>query len=107
MAESPYHNLFAAGWSDVRREFDMTDAEPEQVIYASYEYENYSGYADVLYRNGESYFYASGSHCSCYGLEGQWEPEEVSREALLGQVDRANYGFFKDKADLIRAAVAA
>lgn len=22
------------------------------------------------------------SHCSCYGFEGQWEPEEVTKEAL-------------------------
>lgn len=29
----------------------------------------------VLYEN-------HGSHCSCYGFEGQWEPEEVEIEAL-------------------------
>lgn len=29
----------------------------------------------VLYEN-------HGGHCSCYGFEGQWEPEEVTVEAL-------------------------
>jgi hypothetical protein len=24
----------------------------------------------------------NGSHCSCHGLEGQWEPEETSMKAL-------------------------
>ena len=24
----------------------------------------------------------NGSHCSCYGLEGQWEPEETDLEAI-------------------------
>lgn len=28
-----------------------------------------------------------GSHCSCYGFEGQWEPEEVFPEYLVKQVN--------------------
>lgn len=104
---SPYRNLFADGWAAVQKEFDTTAPEPAQVIFADYEYENYSGSADVLFRDGDNFVYASGSHCSCYGLEGQWEPETYAPDELLGQVERAKYGFFKDHADLIRAAVAA
>lgn len=32
-------------------------------------------------RNGKLYE-VNGSHCSCYGFEGQWEPEETTLEAL-------------------------
>lgn len=47
------------------------------ILYADYEYENYSGDAYVLGFDKEkgTWFEVHGSHCSCYGLEGQWEPE--------------------------------
>lgn len=50
--------------------------EPEEVLWADYEAEGYEGSALVIYRQGNKVFEVSGSHCSCYGLEGQWEPEE-------------------------------
>jgi len=28
------------------------------------------------------WYEVDGSHCSCYGLEGQWEPQETNVEAL-------------------------
>jgi hypothetical protein len=96
-----------AGWAAVQSEFQMDEPEPDEVYFALYDLSQaYEGSADVFYRRGERFFYATGGHCSCYGLEGQWEPEEYTREQLLGQVERANWGFFKDKADLIRQAVA-
>jgi len=114
---SVYHNEFATDgygnedkastWARVQSEFAMTDPEPAQVIFADYEYENYEGSADVFWRNADGTFgYQSGGHCSCYGLEGQWDPETFTAEQLAGQVERANYGFFKEHADVVRAALA-
>lgn len=53
-----------------------------RIIYASYECPPYEGYATVLFiENGELYE-VHGSHCSCYGLENQWEPEKVTLKEL-------------------------
>lgn len=95
-----------SGWALVQSEFKMEEPEPEEVIIADYRPGDYCGDADVLYRNGDTYYYATGGHCSCYGLEGQWAPEPYTKETLLGQVERANYGFFKDEAETIRKALA-
>jgi hypothetical protein len=81
------------------------------VIFAGYSYECYSGDALVIYRNGENYYYVSGGHCSCYGLEGQWEPEEYDRETFLKVLGRkieggGGYGWeTKDRLIAIRKLV--
>jgi hypothetical protein len=63
-------------WADVQRSFEMQDPEPDEVFYADYDQPPYEGYAFVAFRRGDKYFTAHGSHCSCYGLEGQWAPEQ-------------------------------
>ena len=47
------------------------------LLYADYTYENYSGDAYVLGYNEKNnqFFEVHGSHCSCYGLEDQWDEE--------------------------------
>lgn len=80
--ESPYYDIFE-NWNDVQSNFQMKEDEPDEVFVAGYSYEDYSGYSEVVYRRGTDYFIASGSHCSCYGLEGQWEPERYDKETLL------------------------
>lgn len=117
----PYRNDFAEkgwqddsvpGWKRVQEEFEIDIPEPEEVIIADYDIDGYEGSANILYREGDKFFYVQGGHCSCYGLEGQWEPEEYSRDTLLGQITRAEgepkyyqYGFFRQNADLIRKAL--
>lgn len=49
---------------------------------AWYGYGDYSGSSLVVYEKDGKLFEVNGSHCSCYGLGGQWEPEETSWEAL-------------------------
>jgi len=48
-----------------------------KIIYADYTFEDYSGDAYVLGydKQKKQFFEVHGGHCSCYGLEGQWEPE--------------------------------
>ena len=53
------------------------------ILLATYTYEDYSGDAFVLFEKDGKLFEVNGGHCSCYGLEGQWEPEETTSEALL------------------------
>lgn len=87
---SNYDNYFS-NWADVQERFEMNEPEPEEVLYASYEQEYYEGWADVIYRNGDKFYWVRGSHCSCFGLEGQWDPEEYSAELFVGAWERANY----------------
>lgn len=45
--------------------------------------------AFYLARRGNDVFEVHGSHCSCYGFEGQWDEEEIpSAEALLARAER-------------------
>ena len=67
-----------------------TDGE---VVFAVYSAEGYEGWALVVYRRGGQLYEVYGSHCSCYGLEGQWEPEATTVEAL-GMRAAAWYGSY-------------
>ncbi len=82
----PYEGNFAE-WKDVVREFSIRDPneqkEPDEVYYACYETPSYEGYAHVFFRRGRTYFWASGSHCSCHGLEDQWEPVSYEDKQLF------------------------
>jgi hypothetical protein len=63
------------------------DLQGVEILFAGYEYENYSGSAFVLFARGEKLWEVNGSHCSCMGLENQWEPEETLADAI-----RMRYG---------------
>lgn len=64
------------------------------ILFASYTYENYSGTAFVLFEKGGKLYEVNGGHCSCYGLEGQWEPEETSWESIkIREFDSLYDGF--------------
>lgn len=75
-------------WSDVCHHFQENIELPDEVLLASYDCPYWEGYAEVVYRKGDRYYWASGSHCSCYGLEDQWDPEEYSREELVKALSR-------------------
>jgi hypothetical protein len=51
-------------------------------VFASYGGGSYEGDAFVLYQRDGKLYEVSGSHCSCYGLESQWSPEETTWAAL-------------------------
>jgi len=58
------------------------------ILFADYTHEDYSGDAYVLGFDKEEgkWFEVHGGHCSCYGLEGQWEPEYYEKLADLKAV---------------------
>lgn len=79
--------VYRGDWNskeDLLSDFRIHASELEgcTVLYAWYEYADYSGSAFVLYKKGDKLFEVNGGHCSCYGLEGQWEPEETFVDAI-------------------------
>jgi hypothetical protein len=80
-------NVYLDGFTnneDIISEFDAPkDAlDGAEVLFAEYTYADYEGNAFVLYRKDGTLYEVSGGHCSCYGLEGQWDPEQTTPEAL-------------------------
>lgn len=67
---------------DVEEQFDIKLADDIEILLAWYDTGNYEGQAFVLFRLDGKLFEVNGSHCSCDGLEGQWEPEETNYKAL-------------------------
>jgi len=53
-----------------------------QILFASYGGRSYEGDAWVIFTKDRKLYEVNGSHCSCFGLEGQWKPEETSWEAI-------------------------
>ena len=54
------------------------------VIHAAiYRYEAYDGSAYVLFEKEDKLYSVTACHCSCYGLEEQWKPEEETWENIL------------------------
>lgn len=69
---------------DVLKEFDApaTALDGAELLLAWYGTGSYDGNAFVLYKKDGKLFEVNGGHCSCHGLEEQWEPEETTWEAL-------------------------
>lgn len=81
--------IYLNDWRDcssevVFNDFDtaLSDREGVDIVFATYTYEDYTGDAFVLFVKEGVLYEVNGGHCSCYGLEGQWEPEETTLEAL-------------------------
>lgn len=71
--------------SDVYGNFCVSEEESKgvEILYATYDCGGYEGDAHVIFRKDDKLYEVNGSHCSCYGLEGQWKPEETTVAALL------------------------
>lgn len=52
------------------------------ILYAKYGGGSYEGAAFVLYSVDGKLYEVNGSHCSCHGLENQWDPEETTLKDL-------------------------
>ncbi len=62
------------------------------ILFASYGCECYEGDAFVLFEEGNQLYEVNGSHCSCFGLEGQWEPELTDLKALAHRLTEGTMG---------------
>lgn len=93
---------------------DRTALANAEVIVASYTYEDYEGYAYVLFRRNGKLYEVHGGHCSCYGLSEcdylgssttQWQPEEADKAAILHRIEKGTWGADGGVADIVRAAL--
>jgi len=74
---------------DVFSNFTVSDDDRKDVkiLWASYENENYEGSAGVVFLKEGKIFSVYGGHCSCHGLEGQWEPQEITLAEMRHYLD--------------------
>ena len=89
---SKYFGEYFGSREDVRLQFsaeNIADFPTEdEILFAAYDTPPYEGYALVVYARDGVLYEVNGSHCSCNGLEGQWEPEATPRAALaMRQLD--------------------
>jgi len=81
---------------DIAKEFSIGVKELDgcDILLAYYSYEDYSGEAFVLFEKDGIMYEVNGSHCSCYGLETQWKPEETCHEALMFRMEKGELGVY-------------
>lgn len=101
--------VFLNGWSDsdgVFRDFNEQAYDYDKhkyatknpideninILFASYGCANYSGDAWVLFEKDGQLYEVNGSHCSCYGLEGQWDEDDVLLEELENRLLNGTFG---------------
>lgn len=87
--------VFLNDWSDqesVFKDFEIEVLENVKILFASYSYEIYEGSAWVLFEQDGNLYEVNGGHCSCYGLEEQWEPEEVLLKELENRLLNGTFG---------------
>jgi len=89
---SPYPNTEL--WLDKKLKMAEAIVKYEQynILFASYGSDNYSGDAFVLLSIGDKLYEVNGSHCSCFGLEGQFEPEETTLKSIEMRLIKGNLG---------------
>lgn len=81
-----YHEDFQCK-EDIESQFDVSLPENCEILYASYEIDGCDGTATVIGRMDGELFEVHGCHCSCCGLEEQWDPEETSVAYFLQQAE--------------------
>ena len=88
------HDWAKDGISQMLSDFEITaqDLSGAEIILASYSRDNYEGAAFVLFSRDGKLYEVNATHCSCYGLEGKWESEGTTVEALRHRLDRGSLG---------------
>ena len=82
---------FSNSWdeldSDMKKEMENCN-----ILFAWYGNGSYDGTAFVLFERDGDLYEVNGSHCSCYGLEDQWDPEMTSVEELEHRIREGGLG---------------
>lgn len=76
----------------VAREFNEELADNVNILFAWYDHYGYEGYAEVIFEQDGVLYEVSGSHCSCFGLEGQWEPQTLELKEIQHRVTNGTFG---------------
>ena len=95
-------DLFADGKSVIADEFHISleQLENKHFVYSYYSYESYSGDAYLLFIENDKLYEVDAGHCSCYGLEGQFNPEEVVIEVLYDRLENKKWNWYHLQAAL-------
>lgn len=75
-----------------KMEQSLKNWEGINILFASYGCADYSCNAFVLFERDGKLFEVNGGHCSCYGLEGQFDAEETTLEALEHRLVKGTMG---------------
>jgi hypothetical protein len=89
--------------NDVCNEFNISDFDGT-VIFAVYDHQDYDGSAEVVYVHDGKFFMVQGGHCSCYGLEDQWEPIEMPLDGLR-RIIEDGHGLLHDYRETLSGAL--
>ena len=88
--------VFLNDWNSkeqVLADFDVKEKQADaNILFASYTAANYSGDAWVLSEKDGELWETNGGHCSCYGLEGQWDTERVVLAELKNRITKGDLG---------------
>lgn len=99
MSAKVYRGAFT-GWRDnnlfpdgVANAFHLNnDVEEPEKIFALYDLEAYEGSAFVIFKDKKGdWYYVTGGHCSCYGLEDQWTPEPFDLDLLQRAIEQGKF----------------
>ena len=90
--QSPYPDEESFKRKKVKMKKTLLEWDNINILFASYNQANYEGKAWVLLEKEGKLFEVNGEHCSCYGVEGQWEPKQVSLETLKHRLEKGNLG---------------
>ena len=92
-----YHGVWDEQ-EEMLKDFEINESELDgcNILFAFYGFESYEGSAFVFYEKGGKLYEVNGSHCSCYGLEDQWSPEETTWEALRHILDKGSKFYILD-----------
>ena len=85
------------GFAAMAQDYELTpdeilDLAKCEILIAYYAIDGYDGESFVLFRKDGKLYEVNASHCSCYGLEGQWEPEETTVGALSLRLENSRLG---------------
>jgi hypothetical protein len=94
MSTAPYSNASYYEAEKVRAKNALEQYKDCHILFAHYDDGGYSGIAFVLFEKKNKLYEVYGSHCSCYGLEGQWMPEITNTVELKARLARGSDDHF-------------
>jgi hypothetical protein len=71
------------------------DFEGFEPLFSRYGGRDYEGDYWGLFHKDDKLYEVNGSHCSCYGLEGQFDPEEVLLIELVNRLQKGTLGTYE------------
>jgi hypothetical protein len=98
-------NEYADGYSDASKQLAATitaTLKASNFVIALYGLGGYEGWSYVLYHKDGVFYENEAGHCSCYGLEGQWNPQETDVEALKLRLANGSFSYEADEDRLIK-----